>query len=110
MVRIAAVAAFYSALAGVSRAAVFEKADYDSGAVHHRIMEMKVKQWDAQIASGQMNSFQYPELGYTKCENGFAAVIPGDFNSTFRCNNVSTFFLRGKPDKTKARTDSQQQR
>ncbi|KAH8846835.1 hypothetical protein MCOR27_010753 [Pyricularia oryzae] len=98
MVRIAAVAAFYSALAGVSRAAVFEKADYDSGAVHHRIMEMKVKQWDAQIASGQMNSFQYPELGYTKCENGFAAAIPGDFNSTFRCNNVDLYHFLSHAD------------
>lgn len=46
-------------------------------------------QWDAEIASGQMDSSRYPELGYTACENGFAAAIPGDFNNTFKCNNVS---------------------
>jgi hypothetical protein len=45
-------------------------------------------QWDAELAAGQMESSQYPELGYTKCENGFAAAIPGDVNNTFRCNNV----------------------
>lgn len=36
-----------------------------------------------------MDSSRYPELGYTPCENGFAAAIPGDSNNTFRCNNVS---------------------
>jgi choice-of-anchor B domain-containing protein len=35
-----------------------------------------------------MDSSRYPELGYTPCENGFAAAIPGDTNNTFRCNNV----------------------
>lgn len=47
-------------------------------------------QWDAEIASGQMDSSKYPELGYTACENGFAAAIPGDFNNTFKCNNASS--------------------
>lgn len=45
-------------------------------------------QWEAEMAAGEMDSAQYPELGYTKCENGFAAAIPGDANNTFRCNNV----------------------
>jgi len=44
------------------------------------------------MAAGQMDSSQYPELGYTKCENGFAAAIPGDKNNTFRCNNVGPPF------------------
>ena len=35
-----------------------------------------------------MDSSRYPELGYTPCEDGFAAAIPGDKNNTFRCNNV----------------------
>ena len=47
-------------------------------------------QWDAELAAGVMQSSQYPELGYTACENGFAAAVPGDANNTFRCNNVST--------------------
>jgi hypothetical protein len=38
-----------------------------------------------------MDSARYPELGYTPCENGFAAAIPGDTNNTFRCNNVKKF-------------------
>jgi hypothetical protein len=46
-------------------------------------------QWDAEMAAGAMDSTQYPELGYTKCEDGFAAAIPGDKNNTFKCNNVS---------------------
>jgi hypothetical protein len=37
------------------------------------------------------NSEQYPELSYTPCENGFAAAIPGDFNNTFRCDNVDLY-------------------
>lgn len=46
-------------------------------------------QWDAEIASGAMESSRYPELHHTPCEDGFAAAIPGDTNNTFRCNNVS---------------------
>lgn len=38
-----------------------------------------------------MDSTQYPELGYTACENGFAAAIPGDVNNTFRCNNIDLY-------------------
>lgn len=41
-----------------------------------------------------MNSAQYPELGYTKCVDGFAAAIPGDANNTFRCSNVSVPMTR----------------
>lgn len=44
-------------------------------------------QWNAELVSGAMNSSQWPELGYTKCENGFAAAIPGSTNDTFRCNS-----------------------
>jgi hypothetical protein len=40
------------------------------------------------MAAGAMDSTQYPELGFTKCENGFAEAIPGDANNTFKCNNV----------------------
>lgn len=46
------------------------------------------------MESGQKDSTQYPELGYTPCVDGFAAAIPGDVNNTFRCNNVS--FLTGR--------------
>lgn len=41
------------------------------------------------MAAGEMDSEQYPELGYTPCVDGFAAAIPGDANNTFRCSNVS---------------------
>lgn len=51
------------------------------------------KQWEAELQAGQMDSSRYPELGYTPCENGFAAAIPGDSNNTFRCNNVSLGFV-----------------
>lgn len=51
------------------------------------------KQWEAELQAGQMDSSRYPELGYTPCENGFAAAIPGDSNNTFRCSNVSSMLL-----------------
>ena len=35
-----------------------------------------------------MNAAQYPELGYTKCENNFVEAIKGDRNNTFRCQNM----------------------
>ncbi|KAF2018535.1 hypothetical protein BU24DRAFT_385184 [Aaosphaeria arxii CBS 175.79] len=89
---------FGTALVGLTSAAAYSKEDYASGAVHERIMRMKLRQWDAEIASGQMNSTQYPELGYTKCENGFAAAIPGDFNNTFRCNNIDLYHFLSHAD------------
>lgn len=58
------------------------------------------KQWEAELQAGQMDSSHYPELGYTPCENGFAAAIPGDSNNTFRCNNVSLFIVALKADMT----------
>ncbi|KAK5072009.1 hypothetical protein LTS08_000891 [Lithohypha guttulata] len=92
MVGFGLVAALCSAVAGTSRAAMLGTAEeYASGAVHARIMGIKMAQWDAEIAAGQMESSQYPELGYTKCENGFAAAIPGDFNNTFRCSQIDLY-------------------
>lgn len=63
--------------------------EYISGAKHNEIMKIKMAHWDFEVASGAMNSELYPELGYTKCIDGFAAAIPGDFNNTFKCRNVS---------------------
>ncbi|OAL52974.1 hypothetical protein IQ07DRAFT_347315 [Pyrenochaeta sp. DS3sAY3a] len=81
-----------SALVGLSNAAALGTAEeYADGTVHARIMGLKMAQWDAELASGAMESSQYPELGYTACENGFAAAIPGDFNNTFKCNNVDLY-------------------
>lgn len=43
------------------------------------------------MQTGAMNSTQWPELGFTKCENGFAAAIPGDVNNTFSCHNTDLY-------------------
>ncbi|KAL2206179.1 hypothetical protein CC79DRAFT_856287 [Sarocladium strictum] len=81
-----------SAMVGMTAAAgAGSKEEYASGAVHHRIMEIKKSLWDAEENAGLFNSEQYPELSYTPCENGFAAAIPGDFNNTFRCDNVDLY-------------------
>ncbi|KAK0388339.1 hypothetical protein NLU13_4584 [Sarocladium strictum] len=81
-----------SAMIGMAAAAgAGSKAEYQSGAVHHRIMEIKVKQWKAEEEAGLMNSAQYPELSYTPCVDGFAAAIPGDNNNTFRCDNIDLY-------------------
>ncbi|KAH4412084.1 hypothetical protein HBH70_069750 [Parastagonospora nodorum] len=92
MARFPSIVILCSALTGLSRAAALGSAeDYASGAVHAQIMALKVAQWDAEIASGAMESSRYPELHYTPCEDGFAAAIPGDTNNTFRCNNVDLY-------------------
>ncbi|KAJ4410359.1 hypothetical protein N0V91_001843 [Didymella pomorum] len=54
-------------------------------------MGMKMAEWDAELASGAMDSSRYPELGYTACKDGFAAAVPGDKNNTFKCNNVDLY-------------------
>lgn len=38
-----------------------------------------------------MDNARYPELGFTRCIDGFSAAIPEDANNTFRCRNVSLF-------------------
>ncbi|GAB7359548.1 hypothetical protein MBLNU230_g6736t1 [Neophaeotheca triangularis] len=91
MIRSVAFVAACSALAGISNAARFTEEEYDSGAVHEMLMGMKMAQWDAEIEAGTMESSQYPELGYTKCIDGFAEAIPGDQNNTFQCNNIDLY-------------------
>jgi choice-of-anchor B domain-containing protein len=88
-----------SALLGMASAAgAGSKEDYASGRVHHRIMELKMTQWEAEMEAGLMNSALYPELGYTPCENGFAAAIPGDKNNTFRCDNIDLYHFLSHAD------------
>ncbi|PPJ52396.1 hypothetical protein CBER1_09788 [Cercospora berteroae] len=84
-------AALCSALIGTSSAARFSAEEYSSGEVHHNIMGMKMAQWEEEMQTGAMNSTQWPELGFTKCENGFAAAIPGDVNNTFSCHNTDLY-------------------
>ncbi|CAK1357225.1 unnamed protein product [Cercospora beticola] len=84
-------AALCSALIGTSSAARFSAEEYSSGEVHHNIMGMKMAQWEEEMQTGAMNSSQWPELGFTKCENGFAAAIPGDVNNTFSCHNTDLY-------------------
>jgi len=60
--------------------------------------QLSKKQWEAELAAGQMDSAQYPELGYTPCENGFAAAIPGDTNNTFRCSNIDLYHFLSHAD------------
>ncbi|KAF2854084.1 hypothetical protein T440DRAFT_496275 [Plenodomus tracheiphilus IPT5] len=92
MVYARSVAALCSAFVGLSRGAALGTAEeYADGSVHARIMGMKMAQWDAEIAAGEMDSTKFPELSYTPCENGFAAAIPGDFNNTFKCNNIDLY-------------------
>ncbi|KAH6875747.1 hypothetical protein J4E91_002138 [Alternaria rosae] len=92
MVHVSSLSVLGSALVGLSNAAALGTAEeYADGTVHARIMGMKIAQWDAEIASGEMDSTRYPELGHTPCENGFAAAIPGDFNNTFRCHNIDLY-------------------
>lgn len=99
MVHIASVAALYTALVGVSRVPIQAQPKITPPVLF--MLGSWVPRWyisssaretfakDAEVASGQMNSAQCPELGYTPCENGFAAAIPEGVNNIFRCNNVS---------------------
>ncbi|KAL8376846.1 hypothetical protein RB595_007803 [Gaeumannomyces hyphopodioides] len=99
MVRATTITALWSALAGLSRAAgAGSKEDYDSGAVHERIMGIKMAQWAKETATGLMDSSRYSELGFTKCIDGFAAAIPGDANNTFRCRNIDLYHFLSHAD------------
>ncbi|OLN97072.1 hypothetical protein CCHL11_02125 [Colletotrichum chlorophyti] len=92
MVRLRSAAVLGSAMVGLSSAAgAGSKAEYASGEVHHRIMGIKMAQWEAEAEAGLMDSSRYPELGYTPCVDGFAAAIPGDPNHTFRCRNIDLY-------------------
>lgn len=57
----------------------------------------KKASWDAQRAAGLMDSTVYAsyaaEEGPVACVDGVAEVVVGDPNNTFRCSNVSNFFL-----------------
>ncbi|KAK3388089.1 hypothetical protein B0T20DRAFT_365770 [Sordaria brevicollis] len=66
-------------------------AEYKSGAVMGRVMAHKFEQWEAKLASGALNSTQWPRLNYTKCVDGIAAAIPGDPLHTFRCKNMDLY-------------------
>jgi choice-of-anchor B domain-containing protein len=61
-------------------------------------MLTRQEQWDGELAAGQMDSVQYPELGFTQCIGGFAAAIPGDTNNTFRCGNVDLYHFLSHAD------------
>ena len=47
--------------------------------------------WEQRRAEGAFDSAQYPELGYTKCVNGWAEAIPGDRSNTFKCQNIDLY-------------------
>ncbi|CZT43706.1 uncharacterized protein RSE6_03779 [Rhynchosporium secalis] len=99
MVRISSINALTllcSAVAGkeINMMGVAHSEEYISGAKHAEIMKIKMAYWDFELASGAMNSGLYPELGYTKCIDGFAAAIPGDFNNTFACRNMDMYHFR----------------
>ncbi|KAF1842957.1 uncharacterized protein K460DRAFT_136923 [Cucurbitaria berberidis CBS 394.84] len=99
MVHMHSLAVLCAAIVGMSRAAALGSAqEYADGSVHARIMGMKMAQWDAELASGQMDSSKYPELGYAPCENGFAAAIRGDSNNTFKCNNIDLYHFLSHAD------------
>ncbi|OSS50429.1 hypothetical protein B5807_04855 [Epicoccum nigrum] len=92
MVQMLFLAALCSSLVGLSSAAALGSAEeYADGSVHARIMGMKMAEWDAELASGAMDSSRYPELNFTPCKDGFAAAIPGDRNNTFKCNNIDLY-------------------
>ncbi|SPO03253.1 uncharacterized protein DNG_05935 [Cephalotrichum gorgonifer] len=64
---------------------------YQSGAIHEALMDKKMSTWERGRQAGVMASEQYPELGYTPCEDGLAVAIAGDKNNTFRCNNADLY-------------------
>lgn len=47
--------------------------------------------WAKAKEAGVFDTTQYPELGYTKCVNGWIEAIPGDRNNNFRCHNTDLY-------------------
>lgn len=68
--------------------AVTEAELYSSGVVHQQIISKKRSAWAKAREAGAFDQDRYPELHYTKCENGKAEAIKGDERNTFRCRNV----------------------
>jgi choice-of-anchor B domain-containing protein len=72
--------------------AFFTKEEYDSGAVHHSIMQRKLAFWQKEIESGAMNSSQWPAWsGKKTCSNGIVNALPGVANHQFKCKNVDLY-------------------
>ncbi|KAK4151660.1 hypothetical protein C8A00DRAFT_35702 [Chaetomidium leptoderma] len=68
---------------------------YEGGFVHEQIMATKHKVWGEMAEQGAFDSAQYrtfnKDTEYIACEDGIAALVPGDPASTFRCKNIDLF-------------------
>ncbi|KAI1878150.1 uncharacterized protein JN550_000332 [Neoarthrinium moseri] len=75
---------------------------YESGQIHETIMSKKHALWDSRRAQGVYDSTQYKsysaEAGPVLCQDGVAAVIPGDANNTFRCNAIDFYDFKSHAD------------
>ncbi|KAI0128575.1 hypothetical protein BJ170DRAFT_721266 [Xylariales sp. AK1849] len=75
---------------------------YDSGEVHETIMSKKHASWAAQRELGVFDSTQYKSYASSAppvaCVDGVAAVIPGDANNTFNCNNIDFYDFKSHAD------------
>lgn len=71
---------------------------YDSGQMHVWNMERKLDMTLAQAEAGMLNSSVWPELGYTKCEDGVAQAVPGDPLHGFKCKNVDLYHFINHAD------------
>ncbi|PVI08196.1 hypothetical protein DM02DRAFT_648258 [Periconia macrospinosa] len=90
-------------LPAVASAAHFSRAQYDSGEVHQKILDMKNAQWDALEAAGALNSSQWPSWknwdqispavknGSLPCRDGVAVAEEGNPMQTFRCQNMDLY-------------------
>lgn len=90
---------FVAAISQINNPAKQEK--YTSGAVMDGIMAKKYAIWDAQKASGAMDSTLYPSYAGAApvaCVNGVAEVIPGDANNTFKCSNIDFYDFKSHAD------------
>jgi len=82
-------------------AAAFSQAEYDSGAVHERIMKSKHSAWDSMRAAGDLAATKWKSFtgkGPVKCINGLATVVPGDPLYTFRCDGMDFYDFKSHSD------------
>ncbi|CAN8102650.1 unnamed protein product [Discula destructiva] len=96
---IAASSDFAGALQAIANPARQEK--YVSGEVMSTIMMGKLASWESQKAAGLMDSSLYRSFagdGPVPCVDGFAEVIPGDGNNTFRCSNMDFYDFKSHAD------------
>ncbi|PVI00700.1 hypothetical protein DM02DRAFT_614155 [Periconia macrospinosa] len=86
-----------AALLPLAEGAMFSKEQYASGAVMNKMMAAKEAAWARNKAAGHYDNKKWAGFKKAsnqtavKCENGFAAAVPGDADQTYKCKDIDMY-------------------